>query len=82
VIKTFGDTAYTVDLGSDVNPRDGMFLELRDAQDAMVAEVYFDDPTGDFTVTTRPTGVPLEIIEWLLAEARTRLPPRSSPFEQ
>ncbi len=76
MIKTFRDSTYTVDLGSDVNPRDGMFLELRDAQDAMVAEVYFDDPTGDFTVTTCPTGVPLEVIEWLIAEAKAQLPPK------
>lgn len=76
MIKTFRDRTYTVDLGSDVNPRDGMVLELRDAQDAMVAEVYFDDPTGDFTVTTGSTGVPLEVIEWLIAEAKTQLPPK------
>ncbi|MDP1913826.1 hypothetical protein [Brevundimonas sp.] len=74
--KTFRDRTYTVDLGSDVNPRDGMVLELRDAQDGMVAEVYFDDPTGDFTVTTGSTGVPLEVIEWLIAEAKTQLPPK------
>ena len=76
MIRTFRDKNYTLALGSDVNPRDGMFLELRDAQDATAAEVYFDDPTGEFTVTTGPVGVPLEAIEWLIAEAKTRLPPK------
>ena len=71
----FGGKSWFLDLGSDVNPRDGMYLELIDEQENMLAQVYLDDPTGEFTVLTAKDGAPLGAVEWLIAEAKTRLPP-------
>jgi hypothetical protein len=75
VYKTFAGQTYLVELGSDGSPRDGMILELRDETDALAMEVYYDDPTGQFSITTGSSGVPLEAAEWLIEEAKHQLPP-------
>jgi hypothetical protein len=65
---------YHLILGSSVGERDGMALELTRADGERVAEVFEDDETGARTFTVfGEQHVPLAAIEWLLAEARTRL---------
>jgi hypothetical protein len=70
---------YTIRLASDVDTRDGMGLELYDSSDQMVAEVFFDDRTGDVTVwSPRLLELPPRVVEWYLQEARRRLPPSAA----
>lgn len=71
---------YTTLMASDTQ-RDGMGLELHwtvDNQDATVAEVFYSDASGEWTLNTFDCDVSLELIEELIAEARRRLPPTSS----
>ena len=66
---------YTVVRGSDVD-RDGMYLELKiEGQPAEVAEVFYADETGEFSVTTFENRVPLAAMEWLIRQSRELLPP-------
>jgi len=64
---------YHLILASAVGDRDGMAVELTRDDGQRVAEVFEDDETGRRTVSVFEKGVPLEAIEWLLAEAKTRL---------
>ncbi|TFB87585.1 hypothetical protein E3O44_10865 [Cryobacterium algoricola] len=65
---------YRLILASAVGSRDGMALELDKDSGEQVAEVFEDDETKERTVTIfGEQAVPLAAIEWLLAEARTRL---------
>ena len=67
-------SGYKLLLVSVVGERDGMALELADSTGEQVAEVFEDDLTKERTVaffTDRP--VPLPVVEWLLAEATSRL---------
>ncbi len=64
-------------MGSDVQ-RDGMYLELSDGviEHAALAEVFYEDSNGQMTLATFDNArVPLEVVEWLISEARRRLPP-------
>jgi hypothetical protein len=65
--------------GSDI-VRDGMFLEISTVNDDrrnILVEVFFSDVDGTFTFTCdAPFSLPLEVIESLIAEARTLLPPK------
>ena len=70
---------YTVEVGSDVSPRDGMMIELWDDAQTQIMEVYYDDPSGRFTVNTFGNDVDLELVDWLIAQARLRLTPKSNP---
>jgi hypothetical protein len=40
-----------------------------------VAEVFYSDVSGDFTVSLFEQGLPLPVIERLIAEAKVALPP-------
>jgi hypothetical protein len=64
---------YRLILASSVGERDGMALELTRADGTRLAEVFEDEDTGRRTVNVFERDVPLEAIEWLLAEARSRL---------
>lgn len=75
----FNNRDYTVEVGSDVNPRDGMMIELWDDAEVQVMEVYYDDPSGRFTVNTFGNDVDLEIVDWLIARARLKLTPKPRP---
>ncbi len=67
--------AYLVVRGSDID-RDGMYLELtREGQQGEVAEVFYADGTGEFSITTFDKSVPLAAIEWLIERSRVLLPP-------
>jgi hypothetical protein len=64
---------YSTVRASDLT-RDGMGLELqRDGQ--VVAEVFYVDASGEFTISLFEEGLPLPIIEQLIAEARATLMP-------
>jgi hypothetical protein len=60
-------------LASSVGDRDGMALELTTDNGRRLAEVFQEDGSGRRTVTVFEPDVPLEAIEWLLAEAASRL---------
>jgi len=65
---------YKLLLVSEVNPRDGMALELALDNGEQVAEVFEDDETKERTVKFyTDTPVPLAVIEWFLAAAARRL---------
>ncbi len=55
--------------------RDGMSLELSEPDGALVAEVFYSDVTNTMTFTTYLPDLPPEAAEWLIREARVRLPP-------
>ena len=79
------NTNYAYVMGSDL-VRDGMYLEL-DVADASIekgsplAEVFYSDVDGSMTFTSWAPDLPLEVVEWLIQEARTRLPPIRSSSE-
>ena len=67
--------SYTLVRGSDID-RDGMYLELlREGKRGEIAEVFYADATGEFSITTFENSVPLAAIEWLIEQARASLPP-------
>lgn len=69
--------SFELTMGSDVQ-RDGMFLELSDGviEHAPLAEVFYADANGQMTLATFDNGsIPLEVVEWLISEAKRRLQP-------
>ena len=69
---------YELVMGSDVADRDGMYLELNDGstETQPLGEVFYSDLDGSMTVTTYGNDVPLDAAEWMINEAKRRLPPR------
>lgn len=65
-------TNYRDVLGSDV-PNDGMYLELRDSSDSVVACVFRSDATGLFEVHVGPAVAPLVVIDAFVERAKKRL---------
>ncbi|MDX8539293.1 MULTISPECIES: hypothetical protein [Mesorhizobium] len=65
---------YEATIGSDVQ-RDGMYLELADQYEHIVGEIFFSDVDGKMTLTLSQPDVPLEVVEWMIATAKVRLPP-------
>jgi hypothetical protein len=73
MLTEFQGHRYSTIRVSDLK-RDGMGLELqRDGR--AVAEVFFADPSGVFTISLFEEGLPLLIIEQLISEARATLVP-------
>lgn len=69
--------SFELTMGSDVQ-RDGMYLELSDGviEHAPLAEVFYDDSSGQMTFATFDNAsLPLEVVEWLISEGRRRLMP-------
>ena len=67
---------YQLTRGSDI-VRDGMYLELSEANTSPIrqlAEVFYSDVTHDFVLTYCEDNIPLEVIEWLIAESKRLLP--------
>lgn len=65
---------YKLLLVSAVGDRDGMALELAEKSGEQVAEVFVDESTGYRTVRFyTDSAVPLDAVEWLLAEASRQL---------
>ncbi|RVC46784.1 MAG: hypothetical protein EOS65_20220 [Mesorhizobium sp.] len=65
---------YEATIGSDVQ-RDGMYLELADQYEHIVGEIFFSDVDEKMTLTLSQPDVPLEVVEWMIATAKVRLPP-------
>ncbi|MBF5045966.1 hypothetical protein FGE12_26375 [Aggregicoccus sp. 17bor-14] len=71
----FEGRRHEVLLGSDVVD-DGMYLELADASDRVAGAsllVFRSDADGRMTFSGRCKDLPLEAVEWFLAEAKRRL---------
>jgi len=64
---------YRILLISSVGARDGMSIELDLVDGTQLAEVFEDASTGKRTVRMFIDSVPLDAIEWMLAEAKARL---------
>lgn len=64
---------YRIVLASAVGARDGMSLELNRVDGTQIAEVFEDATTGSRTVHLFVDSVPLEAIEWLIAQAKVHL---------
>jgi len=65
---------YEVIVGSDVAERDGMYLELYDAAE-QILEVFYSDADGSMTFSAFRSDLPLVVVEWAIAEGKTRLMP-------
>ncbi|MBF9195420.1 hypothetical protein [Microvirga terrestris] len=75
-----GGRRYTTLLCSDVDA-DGMYLELREITDEgqpAVADIFYSDQTHDMALSAYRENIPLELIEWLIQQARERLIPRAT----
>ncbi|WP_067063246.1 hypothetical protein [Roseateles chitosanitabidus] len=71
------DVEYEFLRGSDLQ-RDGMFLEVAVKGTnplRQLAEVFYSDLTGQFSLSCFERDVPIEVIERLLLQARESLPP-------
>jgi hypothetical protein len=69
---------YITILCSDIDT-DGMYLEVREITDEgeiAVADVFYSDQRHDMVFSAYRESIPLEVLEWLLEQARTRLPPQ------
>jgi hypothetical protein len=58
--------------------RDGFYAELcswSDGIPTLVAEAFWSDSTGEFTVNLEQSSVPFSVLEEFIAEARQRVPP-------
>jgi hypothetical protein len=64
---------YHLVLASAVGEREGIGLELTRVDGGCAAEVFEDGDTGSRVVNVFDQNVPVEAIEWLLAEAKARL---------
>ena len=68
-----GKRTFETVRGSDIG-RDGMYLELSETGGEQgIAEIFYSDQTGDFTVNTFGNDIPLEVIEWMVVRARQDL---------
>jgi len=78
----FDGRSYELVFGNDVE-RDGVYLELSDVADAdphVVLDAFCWEPDGRITGSAYREDVPLEIVEWFIAETRRRLaPPTGMP---
>jgi hypothetical protein len=70
------DIGYRERLGSDV-PNDGMYLELVDPMDRVVAVVFRSDATGEFEIDVDSEGTPPEVIDRFVQRAKQTLSDRS-----
>lgn len=70
-------STYELVMGSDVADRDGMYLELNDgSMEALpLAEVFHSDVDGSMSVSTFGNSLPVDTVEWMISEAKRRLPP-------
>ena len=64
--------------GSDLQ-RDGMYLELIDQRTGdEVAEVFYSDATHEMNISIFQPGLPLNLVEALIARAKHDLPSQSN----
>ncbi len=70
--RQYGEAYFSSVIASDLK-RGGMGIELTRTcrgQKSLVAEVFFWDASGTFTIATFNSDVPVEIIEELIVEAK------------
>ncbi|MEY9325459.1 hypothetical protein [Sinorhizobium fredii] len=66
---------FTLERGSDIQ-RDGMYLELSDADTRkVVAEVFYSDEAGRMSFTAYEGDLPLEAVELLIERGKQLLSP-------
>ncbi|TIT03393.1 hypothetical protein [Mesorhizobium sp.] len=51
-----------------------MYLGLVDQDNRIVGEIFLSDIDGRVTITLGQPGVPVEVVEWMIAKAKVRLP--------
>lgn len=73
-----GNGGYELVMGSDVADRDGMYLELNDGsmETMPLGEVFYSDVDNSMTLSTFGNSLPLDAVEWMIGEAKRRLPPK------
>ena len=74
---TFDGQPYELVFGSDAR-RDGVYLELSDtsgSDPSVVLDAFYWDADARITFSAYREDVPLQIVEWFIAEVRRRLPP-------
>jgi hypothetical protein len=77
IFVSIAGVEYSFTRGSDV-ARDGMFLEadvIGAPKRRTVAEVFYSDETGQFFLSCFEERVPVELIEYLIAQGHKCLPP-------
>ena len=68
-------------IGSDLD-RDGMYLEVSEEQNGepvVVLEIFYSDKSDKMTLSAFATDMPIELIDWATAMAKTRLPSSEKP---
>ena len=73
----FNDVEYEILRGSDVI-RDGMYLEasiLRPGIRDQVLEIFYSDINGHFTISYCKDDLPMELVEYMIINAKMALPP-------
>lgn len=69
----FDGQDYEALIGSDIH-RDGMYLEVTERGGRDVAEIFLSDANGSMVLTTFGNTLPLPLVEWMIVEAKRRLP--------
>ncbi len=79
MVFTVHDRVFTSLLGSDVE-RDGMYIEVTSQEDNnAVLEVFYSDVTHRMEISLFREKFPVELVEWAILQAKTRLPPTQNP---
>jgi hypothetical protein len=73
-MPNIADREYEAVVGSDVSDRDGMYLELYEA-DEQLLEIFYSDADNTMTFTAYRHDLPLAVVEWAIAEGKARLTP-------
>ncbi len=81
MLFSVGKKQYESVVGSDLE-KDGMFLELSDAENNLVLYAFWSDANDGFTFSAYEQELPFSLVEWFVQEARKRLPPMSVVEEQ
>lgn len=76
-VKEFDGVVYEVLMASDL-VHDGMSLELWHGR-KQVMSCFYSDVDGRLSLTAHRAALPLELVEWFIAEARRELPPETPP---
>lgn len=64
--------SYEVIVGSDIQ-RDGMYLEVWNQANTVIAEVFYSDEHDTMTFTGYVSDIPLPLVEWMVVQAKARL---------
>ena len=73
----FNGVEYEILRGSDVI-RDGMYLEASISKPGsrdQVLEIFYSDVDDSFTVSYCRDDLPMELVEYMIINAKTALPP-------